>query len=744
VRLSAWRPTRADLVPLLLIVLLPTLLALPQLTPWVKASPMYYVGGLTESFERGPLRGVPYIDPNNGFQTQALGYRAAADWTQGKVPWWNPYTGVGLPLAAEYQGSAFFPLTPLLLLPRGTVLLQWALQVLAGLGAYALLRQLGLARLAATAGGLLYAVNGTLAWFAHGPASAVPFLPWMLLGVELARCGGWRVFALAMAVSLLAGFPETAYINGLLALSWAILRGFQAEPAERLAFARRLVIGGTVGIAIAAPQVVSFFLYLPEADVAAHAGDFADAALLTPSIITTLLAPYAFGSIFAHNEIWLAGHWGGAGGYVSIALVAAAIYGFWVRRDALALLLAAWIVTTIGKTFGFEPFTWLWNLVPGVTAAAFARYAHPTWELAFVILAARGIDSLRRREHPPEWKWRATAAATGVAFALAFAYGASFWRDIVPYVSVRNAALGSTLWAFATAFACLALLRRASWGRSVAPLCALLVLDAALLCAIPILSNPRGGQINMRAINFLQAGLGFQRFATLGPIAPNYGARFGIASINHNYLPVAKRWIEYVKTHLDTQSDVVVFDGLRDDGAEMRRNLPHYEEVGVKYVVARKGHEPFAGIAGPLKVYRDNVLDVFELPGAKPYFEVIEGSCTLVARERTALIANCETPAKLLRRELFFPGWTASVNGNNAAIAEHGELFQAIELPAGTSEVTYDYAPPYIGWAWLAAWAAALALIFSPGLRASLRRRLSRRSRATGEYSRSPSPAPRA
>ena len=143
---------------------------------------------------------MPYADPNNGFTTQALGYRAALDWLNGTVPWWNYFSGVGLPLAAEYQPAVFFPATLMLLLPNGMLLQHILLQILAGLGTYGLLRQLGLGRLAAVTGGLLFAFNGALAWFDHAPALPVPFLPWVLWGVERALAkaalgmrGGWRM-----------------------------------------------------------------------------------------------------------------------------------------------------------------------------------------------------------------------------------------------------------------------------------------------------------------------------------------------------------------------------------------------------------------------------------------------------------------------------------------------------------------------------------------------------------------------
>ena len=107
--MTIWRFSKRDIAPALLLLLLPLAAALPQLSGWLEANPLLYVGAMTEELRAGPIRGAPNIDPNSGFGTQALGYRAAADWLRGQVPWWNPYSGVGLPLAAEYQGAPFFP-----------------------------------------------------------------------------------------------------------------------------------------------------------------------------------------------------------------------------------------------------------------------------------------------------------------------------------------------------------------------------------------------------------------------------------------------------------------------------------------------------------------------------------------------------------------------------------------------------------------------------------------------------------
>jgi hypothetical protein len=44
-----------------------------------------------------------------------------------------------------------------------------------------------------------------------------------------------------------------------------------------------------------------------------------------------------------------------------------------------------------------------------------------------------------------------------------------------------------------------------------------------------------------------------------------------------------------------------------------------------------------------------------------------------------------------------FPGWTARVNGHLTAIDTEGEIFQAVALPAGASDIIWRYAPLHAG-----------------------------------------------
>ena len=132
----------------------------------------------------------------------------------------------------------------------------------------------------------------------------------------------------------------------------------------------------------------------------------------------------------------------------------------------------------------------------------------------------------------------------------------------------------------------------------------------ALLCFfLPTLANPRQVELTLDGVHYLQQTLGTARFFTLGPIQPNYGAYYGLAGINHNDLPVPRAWADYVTANLDPNTDPLTFNAinrLQPDGPtaadNLVRNLAQFEKVGVKYMVARAGLDPFGwtGDAIPL------------------------------------------------------------------------------------------------------------------------------------------------
>ncbi len=83
--------------------------------------------------------------------------------------------------------------------------------------------------------------------------------------------------------------------------------------------------------------------------------------------------------------------------------------------------------------------------------------------------------------------------------------------------------------------------------------------------------------------------------------------------------------------------------------------------------------------------------------------------------DRIVLRAAANAPALLVLTDRFYPGWQATVNGLPGRVLRANGLFRAVEIPAGSSEVVFEFRPrSFIIGAWISAGAsvAFLLLIF--------------------------------
>lgn len=704
-------------------------------------NPINTLSALGTQIHRGPSPGFHYIDPNIGFTSQALGHRAARDLLSFHLPWWNHYEGIGTPLAGEMQSAALFPPTLLLALSTGQLYFHILLEVTAGVSTLLLLRRLGLSRAAAAVGGAAFALNGTYAWLFHSPGNPVAFLPVALLGVEMTReeaqqrsgNRGWILLAIALALSLYAGSPETAYLDGLLVGGWSVLRAIQLRTGDWKGFAARIASGVLSALLLAAPILVAFVDYLRHADIGGHSQIFA--TYTEPgSSMPPFLLPYVYGPIFA----WygrnpggpLTVFWDSAGGYFGAVLCLLAIVGLLSRREkALKLLLAAWVLIGLARTFGVGPALTLVNLIPGVKSTAFFRYAPVSWELAVIVLASYGLESLIH-----ERRMRVlTGAAAAVIAATAVAYhdAQPALRTVVGAPHNHAFALGSALWAVATVVAVIGASLLIRGGIRVAAIGAVVVMDAGLMFVVPQFAAPRSAVLDMRPVAFLRAHLGNYRFFTIGPLSPDYGSYFGLASVAVNDLPTPHKYAGYIKSRLNDNADPITFTGVDPlswsgpgYAAELLTHIDGYRNVGVKYILAPAGTKLPPAPDGTVltTVFSDNLTEILYLPGSQPYLE--GPGCTVSAGSWDTAVVMCSRRSVLVRRELSMPGWRATVDGRQAKVGESQGIFQTVAVPPGRSTIRFEFAPPHIGLAY-AGFGLGILTLFAPTIAELVRRRRS-------------------
>jgi len=861
----SFKPRGTSQAAIWILLILPVLMQLPALLGYWNPDPSLFVGGLGDHF--AVKGGYPWIDPNVGFQAQALGKLSAEQWLSGQIPWWNSFNGVGLPLAAEAQpGSFFLPFVLLYHFRAGGLWVEVILQIMAGLFSYALIRKLKLTQLAAFIAAVVFEFNGTFSWHGAPIISPIAFLPMLLLGVEQLRAriverrgGGWFLVPLALAWSIYAGFPETAYIDGLFAGLWVLARLAGLDRHEQLGFIAKLSLAVVVGLFCSLPLLLPFTEYLNFAYVGGHEGAFAHTALPAASSLVSLM-PWLFGPIDQFNSQMplLVYVWGSIGGYFTVLQLTLAILGVILAPRWITVALLAWMLLCLSKTFDWRPISDLMNMLPMIKSAAFFRYSPPSWEFAGAVLIAFAIDGLQRNA-------RLSPRLLSSFFALCLALaGVGLWhaKDLfrvllscVEYLPFFYGAIGWLVFSMVAAAALCLMQKR--WSGSVRVLALLLVVDVCFAFSLPIYSGARHVKRDEPGVAFLRAHAGLQRIYSMGPLAPNYGAYFQIAQINHNYLPISRDWVDYIHHHLDPSADAITFIGRTDHvsvGDQVTTRRTAYEELGVKYVLASNGGDPFSEMlntdiesAGnqPLElkegqdvllswpvsslavgkhiteigvqvgnydnhadgqlvaqvcaeqktcstgerslrgsadnallrivldqplnlpaqarstltiklsyekstssmalwvwpskgsslqrlqsgapsgylpdirlklgspgdaaavqlVYSQPDMNIYELPGAKPYFEVNGGPSLLQSVSRLKANIDCQGPAFLLRREAFYPGWQASINGSQVPLTRSGEIFQQVKLIEGKQQVAFSYYPSHL-----------IAIIFCFGL----------------------------
>ncbi len=684
------------------------------------ANPINQLSGLGTTVQPGLLQGQNNLDPDIGFTSQALGHRAAVDWLHGQIPWWNPYEGVGAPLAGEMQSAALFPLNAFNLMPDGQIYFHLVLELGAGIGTYLLVRRFTRSNAPAVVGGIAFALNGTFSWLFHSPGNPVALLPFLLLGLEWAREGafnqrrkGWALISVAIALSLYAGFPETVFLDGLLAVLWFVVRAFGLPRRSLVSYIQSILLGVSAGALLAAPILVAFLDYIPYANTGSHNGGFATTSLSANTALPAQVLPYIFGPIKGLTTQFapLNAFWTFIGGYLGASLCLLALLGLFGRRyRPLRIALAVWIVVGLARLVGASWALHLTNAIPGVKSTIFIRYAPPSWELALVVLAVLGLDDLIRRS-TPRLAVVGGGAAMMVIVLLCWHAAQPVFHALVGTPHNRAWAIASLAWSVVMVIGIVALGLMPDAGLSKAnlyrfrqgALTALVVLDVTTMFMVPQFSAPRQAVLDEKPVNFLEQHLGEYRFYTLGPLVPNYGSYFGLSSVGLQDDPDPKAYATFIHDHLDTNVMPGTFSGTimtNPDGPtpaqELVDHLSDYEAVGVKYVVLPTGL-PLPTARGPAlrQVFRDTSTRIVELPHPAGLFGAKDRGCSAHGLSETVVAVKCQEPSTIVYRELRMPGWHAQVNGNSVAVHADGQIFQSVRVPAGDSTVEFSFTPPH-------------------------------------------------
>ena len=359
----------------------------------------------------GVIENGSYI--NSDPIVQMIPWTALA-WTQvhhGILPLWNPYNGLGLPLAFNWQ-SAPFGIASLIgyLFPADYAYTAAvvATLIIAGAGGYVLGRILRLGLLGAVMVATVFELSGPLiAWLGYPQAQVMSWGGWLFAAGILVVRGNRRVpaitlFAVVLACAIYAGHPETLIVfvggTGVFLITLLVFRslpsrfGFDSGPICRPVI--NLAIATVAGVALAAPLLLPA-LQLTGTSVRATSTGSPTAPVHDMLYLVfsgfdgvPVAGNYGFGGSFFYDETST------YVGAIAVVLASVAVVTG-IRHRRPEVLASAAVVLVMAALAYLPPATHLADRMPLIGEVNWARALMPLC-LALAILAGVGLDAVVR------------------------------------------------------------------------------------------------------------------------------------------------------------------------------------------------------------------------------------------------------------------------------------------------------------------------------------------------------------
>lgn len=687
--------------------------------------------------------------PSGDFTDQFYAWRMylARELAAGHLPLWSPYYNSGHPFQADPQAAVFYPLglAMILLAARNGTFplsaLHWEAFLhfwLAGTFTYFFVKRL-LARrqadkdhlpaaIARRAPALVAAVTFTFGGYltSYPPLrlailETVTWLPLALLCLDLAAESGTIGPHLAagavLAVAFLAGHPQTfllvlyASVAYYAFVIWATRQPVMASAghqgiSDRYAWRRSARHLGLLGLTLATYLGLSAVQLFPSLEYAARSTraslGYGEASRGMPPLdILQIIFP-GFVSAFASPI------------YVGVLPLWLAITAVIARRDRWVIFWAALALVALLVSLG--GYSFLYNLfylfAPGF---AFVRGQRAASIVSFslAVLAGHGahllLHSLPRSQKAAflaTHRLLAWAPLLGLLVTLAFFYATRSLANPSPFLFlVDRAALMTLLFLLAAAVGALRL-----WGRlkgfRLQVLAVVLVLFD--LFTINWRNNQGPAKEPFPVTPLIQAIQGSPYRVDSNALPGHFGVAYGLQDVRgisplriQEYddllrtLPEERLWA-LLNVHYLIAKGRVGAQELHKEGETVLYRLA--EPLPRAWIAGRMLVEPsrdrtLALLASPNFDLRETVILV-EPPPLTPSPEA-EGTArvTIYNPEYIALEARTSAAAFLVISEVYFPGWRAKVDGQEARLYRADHALRAVFLPAGEHRVELLYEP---------------------------------------------------
>ena len=513
-------------------------------------------------------------------------------WHDGSPPLWNPYQGLGAPLAANLQSAAFDPFLAAVHLHPTPLTWDVSFFVALFLGAaamYLFLRQIGLDRIPALAGTAPFLLSGFFFLLSNNHfVRSYLYLPVLLALAQrtLRSDRWWAPVALGFAVcgNLFVGMPEPSiFILGALVLYCVFLTVFPPVPIARGRVLLRFGGALLLGLALAAPLLLPAFEYI-RASFNGHApGDRLGLLADQPTQLIGWFIPHLLGKPGAIRGAHLSETLDWVGMAAAVATVGALACPRTIRRHGGYFFLALATVL-LAKGYGYSGLQWVGRL-PLLERLIFPQWGLPVVAFCVGVLVGIGVQGLSDGDLQRR-RFLTGSAALLAAVAALFLMSRSNFIPATAGHYTRQVALAAA--ATATVIAGFI------GGRRRGP-----ILVTGAIVAELLLLAPRGffiervdSYVHPAWLRYIvdKTGPSNERvFATDAKLAPNLAGAYGLFDIRATEALYPARYVNYIRHFIQPEfRDRFVggpFGSTERHRGETDDN-PMFDLTGVRYVVA--------------------------------------------------------------------------------------------------------------------------------------------------------------
>ncbi len=323
----------------------------------------------------------------------------------GHFPFWNIYSGGGLPLFANMQAAVLFPLTWLFYIFNfkiALLLFAFIKLFLFGFFSYLFLKELKLKFEVCLIGGTAFMfANTNVIWLLWPLSSVLIFLPLNFYLVEKIVTTGKKhylaIFTCSVALSVFAGHPQTLFYMFFATGLYFLFRVWVTNTNVRLKIKSTLAFGisAALGIGLSAVALLPFLEYLKLSEnLVTRQQYLTNPWFLQKWIFITNLIPDFFGNPAYKNFSYMVGYSEQAMGYIGITLLLLALYALIVNyKNKSVIFFTGLLFLAYCLIYKFEPIYWLINKLPGFSLNYNHRFQY-VWAFAAVVLGCLGLNEI--------------------------------------------------------------------------------------------------------------------------------------------------------------------------------------------------------------------------------------------------------------------------------------------------------------------------------------------------------------